>query len=84
MAIVSTFVLGGLEPLRMVLHYDDGTWSFSCGTADEADHFVAMHAEHMFSRFGYDLFHLRDLPQGYIAERDAIGDEWAVSPYEED
>lgn len=84
MAIVSTVVLGGLEPLRVVVHYDDDTWSFSCGTAVEADYFVTMHAEHMFSRFGYDLLHLRELPQAYIAEREAPGYEWVISPYEEE
>ena len=82
-AIVSPFVLGGEEPIRMVTHHDDGTWSFCCGTTDEADHFVTVHAEHMFRRFGYDLFHLRDLPQVYIAERDAPGDAWLILAHEE-
>ena len=84
-AIVSTFVLGGLEPLRLVVHYeDDGTWGFYCGTTDDPGHLVTVHAEHMFRQFGYDLFHLRDLPPGHAAERDAPGDEWLISPYEDD
>lgn len=82
-AIVSTFVLDGLEPLRLVVHHDDGDWTFACGTTDEAEHFVTVHAEHMFRRFGHDLFHLRDLQPGHVAERDAPGDEWLISPHEE-
>jgi hypothetical protein len=79
-AIVSTFVLDGLEPLRVVVHHDDGDWTFACGRTDEAEHFVTVHAEHMFRRFGYDLFHLRGLPPRHVAERDAPGDEWLISP----
>ncbi|MGY5885818.1 hypothetical protein [Modestobacter lacusdianchii] len=82
-AIVSTFVLDGLEPLRLVVHHDDGTWTFACGTTADVEHLVTVHAEHMFRRFGYDLFHLRDLQTGYIAERDAPGDEWLISPFQE-
>ena len=82
-ALVSTFVVGGLEPLRMVVHHDDGTWTFACGTTDQAEHFITVHAEHMFRRFGHDLFHLRGLQLGFIAERDEPGDEWLVSSYAE-
>ena len=83
-AIVSTFVLDGLEPLRVVVHHNDGDWTFACGTTDEAEHLVTVHAEHMFRRFGCDLFQLRDLQPGHVAERDEPGDEWLTSPYEED
>ena len=38
----------------------------------------------MFQRFGHCLFQLRDLQPGHVAERDAPGDEWLTSPYEED
>lgn len=82
-AILSTFVLDGLEPLRVVVHHDGGDWTFACGTTDEAEHFVTVHAEHMFRRFGYDLFHLRDLERGRVAERDEPVDEWLISPHEE-
>ncbi len=82
-AIVSTFVLDGLEPLRVVMHHEAGDWTFACGTTDDAEHFVTVHAEHVFRSFGYDLFHLRDLPRGCVAERDEAGDEWLISPYEE-
>lgn len=81
---MSTSVLGGLEPLRVVVHHDDGDWTFACGTTDEAEHFVTVHAEDMFRRFGDDLSHLRDVPPGCVAERDAPGEEWLLSPYEED
>lgn len=83
MAIVSTFVLDGLEPLRVVVHHDVGDWTFACGTTDEAEHFVTVHAEHIFRRFGHDLFHARDLQRGWVAERDEPGDEWLTSPYGE-
>ena len=83
-AVVSTFLLQGLEPPRLVVHHDDGTWTFTCGTTTEIEHLVTVHAEHMFRRFGYDLFHLRDLQPGQVAERDAPGGEWLTSPHRED
>ena len=84
LAVASTFVLDGLQPLRMVVHHGDGTWTFCCGTTAEAAHFVTVHAGGMFRRYGYDLFHLRDLPAGHIAERNERGDEWLIAAYQED
>ena len=84
MAVLSIFMRDGLEPPRIVVHYDDGSWSFTCGTAREVEHFTLWHAEHVFHHFGHDLFHLGDLPRGYIAERDERDDEWSVKPYDGD
>ncbi len=78
LALASTFVLGGLEPPRIVVHYEDDTWSFTCGTATADEHFLTLHAKHVFRQFGYDLFHLRGLPPGSVATRDERGDEWVI------
>ena len=83
-AIVSKHVLDGREPLRVVVHHDDGMWTFTCGTTDDAEDLVLLHAHHMFRQFGYDLFFLRDLQQGFIAERDTPLDDWTISPFEEE
>ncbi len=83
LAIVSTFVLDDPEPLRVVVHHDVGDWTFACGTTDEVEHFVTVHAEHVFHRFGSDLFHLRNLERGCVAEREEPGDEWVVNAHEQ-
>lgn len=83
LAIVSTFVLGGLEPLRLVIHHDDGTWSFLCNTTGHPDHLVTVHTREAFERFATDLATLHPLPQGHLAERQEPGDDWVIEPHVE-
>ena len=84
LSIASTFVLGGMEPLRLVIHRSDGSWDFLCNTTDDAQFLVAVHADHVFDRFPADLADLRRLPPGFLAERDSASDEWSTEPFDED
>jgi len=84
LSIVSTRVLDGSEPLRLVAHNDDGSWQFLCGTPIDADHAVSTHAHHLFDEFPADLAPLRHLPVGHLAERYGPGFPWRVEVYVEE
>ncbi len=84
LAITTTFVLGGLEPLRLVVHHEDGSWDFLCNTTSDLKYLQTVHADEMFTRFSNDLAPLRTLARGYLAERDEPGGEWLVEPYTEE
>ncbi|WP_158544443.1 hypothetical protein [Blastococcus sp. TBT05-19] len=83
LSIVSTFVLGGMEPVRLVVHHADGSWDFLCNTIDDAGSMVTVHTEHVFERFP-DLLPLRSLPRGFLAERGDVSDEWVTEPFTEE
>lgn len=72
-----------MEPLRLVIHYEDDTWGFLCGTVDDARYLTTIHTDEVFARFGTDLEPLRSLALGHLAGRDGRGDEWRVEPYVE-
>ena len=84
LSIASTFVLGGMEPLRLVVHHADGSWDFLCNTTNDAGFLVAVHAEHVFDQFPADLAALRTLPPGFVAARESASDEWSTEPFDED
>ncbi len=74
---VSTFVLSGVEPLRLVVHDHEGDWQFLCGTTDDARFIVPIHAQDMFERYP-EIAHLRGLPVGTLAERPTQSAPWTV------
>jgi hypothetical protein len=41
-AVVSRWVLTGVEPIRMVIHHEFGDWSVVCGTVDSPNELVGM------------------------------------------
>ena len=67
-----------MEPLGLVIRYGDGTWSFLCNTTADAQYLVSVHTAEVFARFENDLRTLRDLPPGFLAERDGYGHEWQL------
>lgn len=77
LAIASRFVLSGEEPLRLVIHHDDGTWDFLCNTTSAPDDLLTVHAQEIFSRYP-ELAELQTLPLGWLAEREEAGDAWRV------
>ena len=71
-----------MEPLRLVIHYEDDTWGFLCGTRWMTPATSqTIHTDEVFAQFGTDLKPLRSLALGYLAGRDGRGDEWRVEPY---
>jgi hypothetical protein len=84
LSIVSTRVLDGSEPLRLVAHNGDGSWQFLCGTPVGLDHLISTHAHHLFDEFPDDLAPLADLPVGHLAERYGPGFPWRVEEYVEE
>ncbi|MDP9416508.1 MAG: hypothetical protein M3P48_01400 [Actinomycetota bacterium] len=78
-ATASVLVLTGEEPVRVVTHYHDGTWDFSCATTSDPAEVVTVHAQHVFEQFP-DLAGLRGLPRGHRAEREESGRTWATGP----
>ena len=83
LSIASTLVLGGMEPLRLVIHHADGSWDFLCNTTDDPGFLVAVHAEHVFEQFPADLTSLRTLAPGFLAERESASDGWSTEPFED-
>ncbi len=83
LSIASTFVLGGMEPLRLVIHHADGSWDFLCNTTNDATFLVALHAEHVFDQFPADLAALQTLQPGFLAERGSASDQWSIEPFED-
>lgn len=84
LSIVSTRVLDGSEPLRLVVRSGDGSWQFLDGLPVDVDHLVTTHAHHLFDEFPDDLRPLAGLPVGHLAERHGPGVPWWIEPYEEE
>ncbi|RBY90170.1 hypothetical protein DQ244_11915 [Blastococcus sp. TBT05-19] len=81
LSIVSTRVLDGSEPLRLVAHNRDGSWQFLDGTPVDVDHLIATHAHHLFDEFPDELGPLRALPVGHLAARTEPGRPWRVEEF---
>lgn len=84
LSTASTFVLDGMEPLRLVIRRADGSWDFLCNTTDDPRFLRTVHADHVFELFPAELAGLCDLPPGYLAERESPTDPWATEPFEDD
>jgi hypothetical protein len=84
LSIVSTRVLDGSEPVRVVAHNGDGSWQFLDGKPVDVDHLISTHAHHLFDEFPVDLAPLVDLPVGRLAERYGPGFPWRIEAYVEE
>jgi hypothetical protein len=75
-AITTVQVIQDGLPILVVQHYsDDHSWSFLCGTTDdEADGRVIGMAQAL--KRDPTLREVADLPPGWIARRDKVGDSW--------
>ncbi len=76
LGLATTPVLAEVEPIRLVMHNPDGTWDFLCNTTGDPDMIKTVHVREMFDRFAADLAEVRDLPLGWLAERQEPGDAW--------
>jgi hypothetical protein len=74
-------VVEGTHPILIVVHDEDDDWQFLCGTTTEAEE-----AELVGLGCVVDLdpkiVELADLPRGWCATRDSVGQPWERSPME--
>lgn len=72
---ICSHVFDKTRPILLVVH-EDGDWQFMCGAADHAGndgHLVG--AGHLIDR-DPSLNECADLPNGFVAERSAVGESW--------
>lgn len=73
--VVSTWVLAGAEPIRMVIHHEVGDWSVVCGTVDSPDQLIGMPLSWLRER--RDIGHLAaTLRPGRMVTRDDVLEPW--------
>ena len=75
-AVTTAQVLDDAMPVLLVIHYgDDCSWAFLCDTTDNEDDSRMVTMEQIVE-MDPTLKEIADLPPGWIAYRDFIGDEW--------
>lgn len=73
--IVSRRVLDGSEPVRLIIHHDDDTWSVLCGTVTRPEDAEAQPMAWLAQR--ENLAELAaTLERGWLWERDREGGVW--------
>jgi Domain of unknown function (DUF4262) len=76
LVFVSSSVQEGREPIRLVMHFEDGDWSFLDGIGPyDSDSMVLLHLEHVLERDPI-VVDLIDLPVGFEAYREAVDQRW--------
>lgn len=80
-AVIQRTVLHGDEPVREVVHADDGSWLVGDGVHDpnEVGACVVSHIWHAIER-NTSMLELAAMPPGHMATRSGPGDAWLVSP----
>ena len=79
LVFVSRTVHEALEPIRVVMHFQDGDWSFLDGEGPyDSDSMVLVHLEHVLER-DPNVVDLMDLPRGFEAYRETIDQRWERS-----
>jgi hypothetical protein len=64
------------EPVRLVKHFEDGDWSFLDGIGPyDSDSIKLLHIDHVLDE-DPSIADLIDLPHGFEAYREAIGQPW--------
>jgi hypothetical protein len=75
-ALTTRQVLEATQPIRQVVHYsDDHSWAFTHGTSDEKEDYRIVHMRELIERDD-TLRTIADLPPGWSAWRNAVGDDW--------
>ncbi len=83
LCIAACSVVEHREPVRLVVHYADGTWLVSCGAAESPDEFTTVHVRHLFDDPVLLLRSLRELPPGHGAWREDPSYAWEIAPANE-
>ncbi len=64
------------HPVLSVAHYsDDHSWAFTCGTTNKSDDLLLVSMGELVD-LDDSLYEIADLPPGWCAERDSVGDQW--------
>ena len=71
-------VVAGSEPVRHVVHDDQGDWQLLCGTVDPDDGAQLFHLFHALDR-DQTLLEVLDLEKGERADRSSLGGPWERS-----
>ena len=75
-AITTRQVLDDDKPILLVIHYgDDCSWAFLCDTTEKESDSRMVSMEEIVTK-DPTLNEIADLPPGWIAYRDFVGDEW--------
>jgi hypothetical protein len=76
-AYICTHVFEGTHPVLLIVHEKDGDWSFVCGEPhqDTAESYRVVGVGHLIAR-DPSLNQCADLPEGWEAERSAMGQPW--------
>ena len=83
-ALTTKQVLEKDLPVLLVIHYgDDCSWAFLCDTTEEESDSKMTTMEEMVKK-DPTLEEIADLPPGWIAYRDFVGDEWDKIQEDED
>jgi hypothetical protein len=74
---VCVHVFVGALPVLLVAHESDGAWSFVCGGVhpDSPESYRVVGVGHLLGR-DPSLHDCADLPEGFEAERAAVGEPW--------
>jgi hypothetical protein len=80
--LTSRQVLSGQEPVRIVVHDEDGDWQIICGTTEEAQDAVLVGINHLFELDSELESILGELPIGTQAWREEPGQEWHLETFE--
>ena len=80
-AYVCLHVFTQTRRVLLVIHHEDGDWSFMCGHTDHggAEDIRVVGVGHLVAA-DPSLHACADLPNGYEAERNAVGDSWLRGP----
>jgi hypothetical protein len=75
------YVLFEHSPILFVFHDTDNYWSFNGKEKckEDADYKIIALSEAII--IDPTITEVADMPTGYMAEREKIGDKWQISPY---
>jgi hypothetical protein len=76
-------IADGAQPILLVSHHADGDWQFLPGSILDMQDGVVLHLHHIVDRYP-EIHELADLPRGWAAERDSVGDPWRRWPLDDD
>ena len=71
------------EPIRSILHFEDGEWLFTCDSTDDPDDGMIVCLACLYERFPAIASHAA-LPPGNEAWLDEDTGEWVITPIYED